>query len=109
MVRGLTSDPAHGGAVRETGLPMLQWATCVRWIASGLPARASAAPSTSRRCSLRMGSNVISAADSAGVRRLVFSSVIHSNLKALEHHGAKAPAERMAQAMGLCRVNSPLS
>lgn len=40
-----------------------------------------------------VGTRFVEAARSAGVRRLVFSSVIHPVLSELENHGAKAPVE----------------
>jgi uncharacterized protein YbjT (DUF2867 family) len=39
------------------------------------------------------GKATVEAARQAGVRRLVFSSVIHPILSALENHAAKAPVE----------------
>ena len=41
----------------------------------------------------RLGLNLVEAAKSAGVRRIVFSSAIHPVLSALENHAAKAPVE----------------
>lgn len=40
-----------------------------------------------------VGKGVVDAAKQAGVRRFVFSSVIHPILSALENHGAKGPVE----------------
>ena len=40
-----------------------------------------------------VGQNFVAAAKAAGVRRFVFSSVIHPTLSALDNHRAKAPVE----------------
>ena len=47
------------------------------------------------------GKQFIAAARSAGVRRVVFSSVLHSNLAGLENHAAKLPIEEAILDSGL--------
>ena len=48
-----------------------------------------------------IGKQVVEAAERAGVRRIVFSSVIHPTLDALENHRAKGPVEAAIFESGL--------
>jgi len=48
-----------------------------------------------------MGQTVISAAQSAGVERLVFHSVLHPHIEAMPHHWRKARVEELLFASGL--------
>jgi len=48
-----------------------------------------------------MGQTVISAAQSAGVERLVFHSVLHPHIEAMPHHWQKARVEELLFASGL--------
>jgi uncharacterized protein YbjT (DUF2867 family) len=48
-----------------------------------------------------VGKSVVEAARQAGVRRFVFSSVIHPILSALENHAAKAPVEEAILTSGM--------
>jgi uncharacterized protein YbjT (DUF2867 family) len=48
-----------------------------------------------------IGQGVVEAARQAGVRRFVFSSVIHPILTALDNHGAKGPVEEAALGSGM--------
>jgi uncharacterized protein YbjT (DUF2867 family) len=48
-----------------------------------------------------VGKGMVNAAKQAGVRRLVFSSVIHPILTALENHGAKGPVEEAILESGM--------
>jgi uncharacterized protein YbjT (DUF2867 family) len=48
-----------------------------------------------------MGKTVISAAQSAGVERLVFHSVLHPHIEAMPHHWQKARVEELLFASGL--------
>ena len=48
-----------------------------------------------------MGLNMVEAARRAGVRRVVFSSVIHPILSSLDNHAAKAPVEEALVASDL--------
>jgi uncharacterized protein YbjT (DUF2867 family) len=49
----------------------------------------------------QVGIDMVDAAKQAGVRRFVFSSVIHPILSALENHGAKAPVEEALLTSGM--------
>ncbi len=48
-----------------------------------------------------LGKGVVAAAKQAGVRRFVFSSVIHPILTALRNHGAKGPVEEAILESGM--------
>ena len=48
-----------------------------------------------------VGKSMVDAATQAGVRRFVFSSVIHPILSALQNHGAKAPVEEALLTSGM--------
>jgi len=50
---------------------------------------------------IAMGKTVISAAQSAGVERLVFHSVLHPHIEAMPHHWQKARVEELLFASGL--------
>jgi uncharacterized protein YbjT (DUF2867 family) len=50
---------------------------------------------------VQLGKNMIQAAQRAGVRKLVFSSVIHPILSGLPNHAAKAPVEEALVNSGL--------
>ena len=96
-VRGLIRDPGSAGRVRKSGateiavgdltdsdsiVRALQGVKSVFYIAPAfLPDEAN------------VGKSIVDAASQAGVRRFVFSSVIHPVLSALSNHAAKAPVE----------------
>ena len=96
-VRGFVSDPKQAGMVREHGADevavgdlrdreslaaALKGVDRVFYIAPAFLADEAA-----------VGKSVVDAAIKAGVRRFVFSSVIHPVLSGLSNHAAKAPVE----------------
>ena len=50
---------------------------------------------------MQCGESLVDASQKAGVRRVVFSSVIHPTLEALQNHRAKAPVESAILASGM--------
>ena len=97
VVRGLVRDPSKADAVRASGATevaigdlldtasidrALEGVTSVFYIAPALLASES-----------EVGKALIAAAIRAGVRRLVFSSVIHPILSGLGNHAEKGPVE----------------
>src|SRR5450432_2908249 len=104
-VRGLIRRPADAEAVRKHGVAevalgdlsdrasldaALKGVDAVFYIAPAfLPHEAD------------VGKGMVDAAKHAGVRRFVFSSVIHPILTALENHGAKGPVEQAVLESGM--------
>ena len=104
-VRGLTKDPDHADAVRENGAsevavgdlndmdslrPALEGVDGVFYISPVF------APDQ-----VQMGRNMVAAARSAEVSRIVFSSVIHPILTAIDNHAVKGPIEEAIVGSGL--------
>ena len=97
VVRGLTTDPEHADAVRRNGAAEVAVGDLgdidsLRAALEGVDRVFYIAPVFSPD-EVQLGLNMVEAATSAGVRRLVFSSVIHPILSQLRNHGAKAPVE----------------
>ena len=104
-VRGLIRDPAAASQVRGNGaeetvvgdltdrvsiVRALKGVTSVFYIAPAfLPDEA------------KVGQSMVAAAVEAGVRRFVFSSVIHPVLSGLTNHAAKAPVEQAVLNSGM--------
>ena len=104
-VRGLTSDPGHVDAVRQNGAAEvavgdLRDPDSLAAALKGVDRVFYIAPVFSAD-EVSMGLTLVEAARTAGVRRIVFSSVIHSALSALENHRAKIPVESAIIASGL--------
>lgn len=104
-VRGLVQNAAQGDAVREHGAAevavgdlrdrasldaALRGVTSVFYIAPAFISDEAA-----------IGVGMVDAAKRAGVRRFVFSSVIHPIMSVLVNHGAKAPVEEAILASGM--------
>ncbi len=104
-VRGLTSDAGHVDAVRRNGAAEVAVGD-LRDLGSLVPALEGVdrvfyiAPVFSPD-EVQMGLTLVAAARTARVRRIVFSSVLHSTLSALENHRAKLPVEQAIIASGL--------
>ena len=96
-VRGLTSDAGHVDAVKRAGaaevaIGDLHDINNLRAALEGVDSVFYISPVFSLDES-QLGLNLVEAALSAGVRRIVFSSVIHPILTVLENHAAKGPVE----------------
>ena len=97
VVRGLTSSPKHTDTVRKNGAAEvavgdLRDPGSLRAALEGVDRVFYIAPVFAPD-EVQLGLNMLEAAMSANVRRIVFSSVIHPILSHLENHGAKAPVE----------------
>ncbi len=96
-VRGLIRDPADADRVRDQGATEiavgdLRDRASVEAALAGVDAVFYIAPAFIDD-EVGLGQNVVETAKRAGVRRFVFSSVIHPTLSALENHRAKGPVE----------------
>ncbi len=96
-VRGLTADPKHADAVRKNGASEvavgdLRDVGSLRAALEGVDRVFYVAPAFAPD-EAQLGLNMVEAATSAQVRRLVFSSVIHPTLTTLENHREKGPVE----------------
>jgi uncharacterized protein YbjT (DUF2867 family) len=96
-VRGLIRRPADAEAVRKHGaaevaLGDLSDRASLDAALKGVDAVFYIAPAFLPH-EADVGKGMVDAAKQAGVRRFVFSSVIHPILTALENHGAKGPVE----------------
>jgi len=104
-VRALIHRPEHApglqalGAV-ETPVADLRDGAAVQRAVDGARAIYHIAPNVSPD-EIAMGRNVIDAAQSAGVERLVFHSVLHPHIEAMPHHWQKARVEELLFASGL--------
>jgi NAD(P)H dehydrogenase (quinone) len=86
--------------VQETQVGDLTDRTAVQRAVDGVRAIYHMAPNASLD-EIPMGQTVISAAQSAGVERLVFHSVLHPHIEAMPHHWQKARVEELLFASGL--------
>ena len=96
-VRGLTSKPEHAETARmngaaEVAVGNLNDTGTLKAALEGVDRVFYIAPVFAPD-EVQLGLNMVETAKSAGVRRIVFSSVIHPILSHLENHGAKAPVE----------------
>jgi len=96
-VRGFVRDAKQGVAVRSHGaaeiaIGDLRDETSVNAALKGVGAVYYIAPAFLSN-EADIGRNIVASAIRAGVRRFVFSSVIHPVLTALENHAAKIPVE----------------
>lgn len=96
-VRGLTDDPQHADAVRKNGAAEvavgdLRDVGSLRAALEGVDRVFYIAPVFAQE-EVQLGRNMVEAAKSAQVRRIVFSSVIHPILTTLGNHAAKGPVE----------------
>lgn len=96
-VRGLTSDPSHEEAARNNGAQQvvigdLHNLESIRSALEGVDRVFYIAPVFAPQ-EVQLGRNLIDAARETGVRRIVFSSVIHPILSTLGNHDAKARVE----------------
>ena len=96
-VRGLTSKPEHAEIARKNGAAEVAFGDLndegtLKAALEGVDRVFYIAPVFAPD-EVQLGLNMVEAAKSAGVRRIVFSSVIHPILSHLENHGAKAPVE----------------
>lgn len=96
-VRGLTDDPQRADVVRKNGAEEiavgdLRDAGSLRAALEGIDRVFYIAPVFAPD-EMQLGRNMVEAAKSAKIRRIVFSSVIHPILTTLENHGAKGPIE----------------
>ncbi len=104
-VRGLIRDPRQADAVRrggaaEVAVGDLSDAASVDAALEGVDAVFYIAPAFMPNEAV-IGLRMVSAAQRAGVRRIVFSSVIYPSLSALVNHAAKAPVEEAILTSGL--------
>lgn len=104
-VRGLTNDPQHADAIRKNGAAEvavgdLRDAASLRAALEGIDRVFYIAPVFAPD-EVRLGRNLVEAAKAAGVRRTVFSSVIHPTLATLGNHAAKGPVEEAILASDL--------
>lgn len=104
-VRALIHHPGRSPGLRalgaaETPAADLRDAAAVQRAVDGVRAVYHLAPNVSPD-ELTMGRNVIAAARSAGVERLVFHSVLHPHIEAMPHHWQKARVEELLFASGL--------
>lgn len=96
-VRGLIHDPTDADRVRDSGaaeiaIGDLNDRASLDAALAGIDSVFYIAPAFIAD-EVEIGQRVVDAAKQAGVRRIVFSSVIHPILSALENHRAKAPVE----------------
>jgi uncharacterized protein YbjT (DUF2867 family) len=97
LVRGFVRDAGQANKVREQGahdvaVGDLTDVASVKRALEGIESVFYIAPAFMPH-EAELGLQVVSAAVSAGVRRFVFSSVIHPVLSRLENHATKAPVE----------------
>jgi uncharacterized protein YbjT (DUF2867 family) len=105
LVRALIHHPGRSPGLRalgaaETPVADLRDAAAVQRAVDGARAVYHLAPNVSPD-EFTMGRNVIAAARSAGVERLVFHSVLHPHIEAMPHHWQKARVEELLFASGL--------
>ncbi len=96
-VRGFIHTPDDEAVTRKLGLKdvvagELSDESAVGRAVAGMDAVFYIAPIALEK-EVEVGKRFVAAAKAAGVRRVVFSSVIHSNLSELANHAAKAPVE----------------
>ena len=96
-VRGLIQDPKQGDAVLQAGAAEvvvgdLTHRAGIDAALKGVDAVFYVAPAFIPN-EAQIGESMVAAAKQAGVRRFVFSSVIHPILSVLSNHAAKAPVE----------------
>lgn len=104
-VRGLIRDPTAADRVRTNGAAEvavgdLRDFASLEAALQGVEAVFYIAPAFIPN-EVEIGKNVVEAARQAGVRRIVFSSVIDPILSALPNHAAKAPVEEAILASGM--------
>ena len=104
-VRGLTSDPGHadiarGNGAAEVAVGDLRNVGSLRAALEDVTSVFYIAPVFTPD-EVQLGLNMVEAARSSGVRRIVFSSVIHPILSRLGNHAAKAPVEEAIVASDL--------
>ena len=105
VVRGLVRDEAQGPAVlahgaAEIAVGDLRERASLDAAMRGVDAVFYLAPAFMEH-EAAVGVGVVEAAKAAGVRRLVFSSVIHPVLSGLVNHAAKAPVEEAVLDSGM--------
>lgn len=104
-VRALINRPEHAPGLQALGAiatPMadMRDGAGVQRAVDGVRAVYHIAPNVSPD-ELVIGRNVIAAAQSAGVERLVYHSVLHPHIEAMPHHWQKARVEELLFASGL--------
>jgi uncharacterized protein YbjT (DUF2867 family) len=104
-VRALLHRPEHAPGLQalgaaETRVADLRDGAAVQRAVDGVRAVYHIAPNVSPD-EIAMGRNVIAAAQSAGVERLAFHSVLHPHIEAMPHHWQKARVEELLFASGL--------
>jgi len=104
-VRALIHRPEHAPGLlalgaAETPVADLRDGAAVQRAVDGVRAVYHIAPNVSPD-EIAMGRNVIAAAQSAGVERLAFHSVLHPHIEAMPHHWQKARVEELLFASGL--------
>ena len=97
VVTGFVHKPEDENSARSIGVTSvvvgeLSDASAVDHALTGMDAAFYISPATLEN-EAAVGKQFVSAAKAAGVRRVVFSSVIHPILSELENHAAKAPVE----------------
>ena len=105
VVRGLTTDPDHADVARKNGtaevaVGNLRDIDSLRAALDGVSGVFYIAPDFVPD-EVQLGLNMVEAAKSAGVRRIVFSSAIHPILSKLSNHAAKAPVEEAIVGSGM--------
>jgi uncharacterized protein YbjT (DUF2867 family) len=105
MVRGLAKDTKQVEAVRRQGAAEVAVGDlgnrpCMQAALDGVDGVFYIAPAFLPN-EVDVGIAMVEAARQAGVRRFVFSSVIHPILSALENHAAKAPVEEAILTSGM--------
>ena len=104
-VRALIHRPEHAPGLRALGAAEapaadLRDGAAVERAAHGVRAVYHIAPNVSPD-EIAIGRNIIAAAQSAGVERLVYHSVLHPHVEAMPHHWQKARVEELLFASGL--------
>ena len=104
-VRGLTKDPDHADTVRKNGAAEVAVADLndmgsLRAALEGIDRVFYISPVFAPD-QVQMGCNMVEAARSAEVDRIVFSSVIHPILTAIDNHADKGPIEEAIVGSGL--------